>query len=161
MSALTSEQAAINASRHGWWGTGTWKSWDSMITRCNGVGSKNDTRLYAERGISFDPRWATFENFLADMGERPVGLTLERTDNNKGYSKENCVWASRKVQARNRSNNSLMELDGETAPLCVFAERFGVSHALIRYRMRNGMSFKQALTTPKMRRGPVPYTRSP
>jgi len=54
-----------------------------------------------------DPRWYKFELFLADMGEKPDGLTLERVDNNKGYWPNNCVWATRRAQARNRRNNKI------------------------------------------------------
>jgi len=58
---------------------------------------------YAGRGIKICKRWInSFPNFLADMGERPEGLTLERKKNNKGYYKRNCKWATRKEQANNR-----------------------------------------------------------
>ena len=57
---------------------------------------------YGRRGITLDFRWHEFENFLSDMGERPEGMTIERRDNNAGYNKENCVWATYSQQNKNR-----------------------------------------------------------
>lgn len=59
-------------------------------------------QYYGGRGIGYDPRWARFENFLADMGERPEGLTLDRVDNDLGYSVDNCRWADAQTQSANR-----------------------------------------------------------
>jgi len=76
-------------------------SWVGMKARCF---NPNNSRwkYYGGRGITVCDRWLSFENFLADMGERPKGLTLERLDNNAGYSPTNCVWASYFVQRHNR-----------------------------------------------------------
>jgi len=87
-------------TKHGLWDTPSYQSWRSMKQRCT-----NPTNIaykyYGGRGISFCSRWDAFENFFEDMGERPIGLTLERVDNEKGYSKENCKWANQKEQIRN------------------------------------------------------------
>ena len=76
----------------------TWNSWSNMTRRCT---NPNHPR-YADwggRGITIDPRWADFRNFLADMGERPPGTTLHRKDNDGNYCRENCEWATPAVQA--------------------------------------------------------------
>lgn len=72
-----------------------------MIQRCT---NPNHPRFadYGDRRITVDPRWLTFENFLADMGEQPEGLTLDRIDNDLGYWKDNCRWATRREQNSNR-----------------------------------------------------------
>lgn len=86
---------------HGKCGAPSYLSWHAMKARCKGRGVESTRRRYEQRGISYDPTWETFEGFYADMGDRPPGLTLDRIDNDKGYSKENCRWTSRAIQARN------------------------------------------------------------
>lgn len=77
-----------------------YRAWQAMRNRCRNSNCK-DNRRYAHKGI--DPRWERFEDFLADMGRRPTPKhTLERKKNHLGYSKANCEWATREVQARNR-----------------------------------------------------------
>lgn len=91
--------------RHGHTGVGysskTYNSWIAMKARCTDA-KREGARHYIGRGISYDPRWASFENFLADMGERPEGRTLDRINNELGYSKENCRWATPYEQTHNR-----------------------------------------------------------
>lgn len=78
-------------------------SWNQMIQRCQ---NPNNPRYkdYGGRGILVCERWQKFANFLADMGERPPTLQLERLDNNGNYERSNCVWADRKAQMSNRRN---------------------------------------------------------
>lgn len=83
--------------KHGMNGTPTHNSWLSMRRRCN----SNDPR-YGGRGITICERWSSFVNFLADMGERPTGTSIDRKDNDGNYEPNNCRWSTPKEQAANR-----------------------------------------------------------
>lgn len=101
---LLEEVRKINGAKnrtHGMTDTDTYHTWEGMIQRCT---NPNDRKfhLYGGRGVTFCERWQIFSNFLEDMGERPAGLTLERKNTNGNYSKENCCWATRSEQNRNR-----------------------------------------------------------
>lgn len=86
---------------------------------------------------SIDPRWDSYENFLADMGECPPGKTLDRKDNNKGYSKDNCRWATPVEQALNTSRNRFIEYQGERLSITHWERRLGFSRGVIAARMKH------------------------
>lgn len=104
--------AELNALRHGHCKDGreseTYRSWKAMRRRCGATVGKNYAN-YAGKGISVCASWESFDAFLEDMGTRPEGATIERIDGSLGYSKQNCRWATRLDQNRNRSNNVLTE----------------------------------------------------
>lgn len=79
----------------------TYQTWADMKTRCNNPEHESYPN-YGGRGITVCSSWEIFENFLKDMGEKPEGLTLERINNELGYSKDNCCWATRAEQNRNK-----------------------------------------------------------
>lgn len=90
-------------ARHGMTDTPTWRSWSRMLDRCT---NKNHIKYerYGGRGVVVCDRWAVFENFLADMGLRPEGKTLDRWPNPDGnYEPQNCRWATPMQQRHNRS----------------------------------------------------------
>jgi hypothetical protein len=119
--------------------TPTYRSWEAMKRRCNSD-KHIFTHQYKGRGISFDPRWAKFENFLEDMGVRPQGSQLDRIDNNGNYCKENCRWVDAKTNSRNRRSGKLNEtqvsqikdlLHENTMTQKQIADLFNVSPSLV------------------------------
>ena len=91
-------------------------------------------------------RWRRFEHFLADMGRRPSPRhSLDRVNNDRGYSKVNCRWATPKEQARNKRNNRVLRCRGEALTLSEWAERTGITRRALESRLRRGWSVKAAL----------------
>lgn len=102
--------AQNSAPRHGHAVDGktsrAWNAWSAMHKRCE-CATHKAYKNYGGRGIGICRRWKTFENFYADMGDPPPGLTLERRANNRGYEPSNCLWASYDDQNRNRRSTKL------------------------------------------------------
>ena len=135
-------------SRHGHRAirTPTYASWEAMRCRCL-CRSQSRWKDYGGRGITICDAWNSFPQFLADMGERPKGKSLDRIDNTKGYCPENCRWATPKEQARNRRDNIVV--DG----LCLkdWAVLHGTSDGCVFARMRQGYSLQEAINWAKNR----------
>lgn len=104
---------------------------------------------YGGRGIKICRAWLeSFQNFLNDMGRCPPGHTLERIANDGDYEPSNCRWATRKEQARNRRSSHILTVDGVSLPLVAWAERLGLHHTTILYRLRAGWSERDSVLTP-------------
>lgn len=99
-------EMANNHKTHGMSKTKIYKTWVSMIERCTNKnhGSYKD---YGGRGITICKEWENFEIFYSDMSDCPDGLSLDRKDNNKGYSKNNCHWATSEEQCQNKRNTKM------------------------------------------------------
>jgi hypothetical protein len=119
--------------------------WKSMLGRCGNPKDKNYFR-YGGRGIIVCDRWKDFVNFLEDMGERPLGMTLERINNDSNYEPQNCRWATVKEQARNRRGQRLIEFNGETKCLSEWAEQYKIIPDTLASRLKAGMDITRALT---------------
>ena len=140
---------------------GQWKLpeywvWQRMKQRCFDKNT-DDFKHYGARGITVCERWMMFENFYADMGPRPKGMTVERADNAIGYEPGNCRWATREDQMRNTRANRMITHNGETLCEADWSLRTGISAALIQYRLEHGWSVEKTLTTTPRRVGN--YTR--
>ena len=127
--------------------TPIYKTWQNMMTRCYNQKVKS-FKDYGERGIKVCSGWHIFENFLADMGERPKGTTLDRVDNNGDYTPDNCRWATKLTQARNTRANYVVDFRGEQMTQVEFAERLGMSQSTVSRRLRNGWTPEQVASIP-------------
>jgi drug/metabolite transporter superfamily protein YnfA len=126
----------------------TYTAYSSMLARCHNPHVRCYAR-YGGRGITVCDRWReSFGNFLADMGEIPVhGMQLDRIDNSKGYGPENCRWATRKENGRNKRNSRMITAFGQTRTLAEWAEKCGFRAGAIASRIdRGGWSPERALT---------------
>lgn len=122
--------------------------WAAMIQRCTNPKNKQ-YKDYGKRGISVCKRWRKFSDFLIDMGNKwKSGLTIERTDNGRGYYKENCQWVTQKKNSRNKRNNRLITYGGKTQCLSQWAEETGINVGTIHWRLNNGWLIKKIITTP-------------
>ena len=107
---------------HGSTDTRVYGIWRGMKSRCR-PNSRNHVNYY-DSGIEVCKRWQKFENFYADMGDPPEGLTLERVDNNKGYSPDNCVWDTYEAQENNKRNNHRITAFGKTQTLTQWCKEY-------------------------------------
>lgn len=81
--------------------SGAWRTWAAMKSRCDDP-NRTNYKWYGGKGISYAIEWTSFENFFRDMGERPIGMELDRIDSSKGYYKENCRWVTHAENMRNK-----------------------------------------------------------
>lgn len=125
-----------------------YKRWYSMMRRVE-PGSKH-RRIYADKGITVCPRWQSYENFKADMQDTfKPDLTLDRINNAKGYSPENCRWADWAVQANNRDVCRYYTLHDKTLTVNQWAAFSGIGIGCLRRRLNTaGWAFKDAITLP-------------
>ncbi len=132
---------------HGMSKTRTYSTWRSMRERCLSETNKSFHR-YGGRGITVCDRWVkNFKTFVLDMGEKPTGMSLERINNDKGYSPDNCRWATKREQDRNKSTNRFIEHNGERLCVSDWAAKIGISHKTLHYRIVvSGWSHGKALT---------------
>jgi len=125
--------------RHGHWDHPLYKTWRNMMSRCYNE-SDRAFKNYGARGITVCESWHDIQNFIDDMGDRPKGMSVDRADNSKGYSPENCRWANDTTQSRNRRFAKLsiekaeqmraMKKNGATRKQVALA--FGVSESSVK-----------------------------
>jgi hypothetical protein len=122
-----------------------------MVGRCTNPAYGN-YKLYGGVGVTLTKEWLVFENFVMDMGERPENKTLDRIDNSKGYSKDNCCWSTKKEQQCNRKSVLLLSYKGITKTAKDWAFDLGLSKSTVWNRIKlYGWSVEKALTTGRAR----------
>lgn len=123
-------------------------SWRTMIDRCENPDSKDFPR-YGKRGIKVCDRWRkSFENFLADMGPKPSGMTIDRIDTNGNYEPGNCRWATPITQGNNRRDNVKIVHDGIALTSPQWARLAGIKPGTLDKRLRRGIPIAEALAMP-------------
>lgn len=128
--------------------TPEYRTWSGIRERCTNPNIRNYAS-YGGRGLTVCESWSLFENFLADMGPRPSAFhSIERIDNSKGYSPDNCTWATRSEQQRNKRNNRLLTFHDETRCVTEWAQRFNLTASRVFRRLNAGWSIERALTEP-------------
>jgi hypothetical protein len=123
----------------------TYATWAGITARCRNPNHRSYPN-YGGRGITVCDRWLDFRNFSHRHGERPPRRTIERKDNDRGYSPDNCRWATRTQQARNRRSTRLVPLDGRMMPLAEALAKQGLRPGTFFMRMRRGWPLQRALT---------------
>lgn len=151
---MTSEMRSKTLTRHGHTSLKNGKSteytsWQSMWARMTNPKHKNFQR-YQQLNISICDEWESFDVFIKDMGLKPTPLhSIERIENSKGYYKENCKWATRKEQQRNKRDTTFVEYKGVKKSVPDWAETVGLSLATVYNRIvKMGWEAEKAFTTP-------------
>ena len=138
----------------------TYRKWQAIKKRCCDI---NDKRYddYGGRGIEVCDYWKKdFRNFFYDMGEAPDGQSIDRIDNNKGYCKENCRWATAKEQMNNTRSTVFIEHNGEKKSVQQWAEKIGIKHSTLYSRLKRGWEIKEVLNSNHVRLAQKSYTRN-
>lgn len=126
-----------------------YRAWSHMWSRCTNKNVK-EYSYYGGRGITICAEWREFDNFLADMGQRPSSRhSIDRIDVNGNYEPANCRWATYTQQARNRRSNRIIEFQGERRTLAEWAEAIGLDVRTLHSRLVGGWSLERALTQRK------------
>jgi len=140
---------------HGRSYTKEYKQWDSMKQRCLNP-SHEFFDEYGGRGIKVCDSWLeSFENFFADMGECPEGLTLDRIENDGNYEPGNCRWVSQGEQNRNKRGVVIMAFGDDQMCLAEWARRIGMHEDTLRRRIKTGWTVEEALTIPVGKQRPM------
>lgn len=124
-----------------------YRTFEGIYKRCSAKSGKH-YRNYSSRNIKICKRWHSFRNFLADMGPRPEGLTIERIDNDGDYEPGNCRWATTAEQNRNKRQSVFIEYQGERMLLMDLCAKLGLRRENIYQRLKLGWSLADALLIP-------------
>lgn len=129
--------------RHGFSKTNTYRKWVCMKWRC-----KHDPH-YLSMGTKVCKRWEKFANFLADMGECPIGFEIDRKKSDGNYEPSNCRWTTRIVNQQNRDTTRFYTHDNLTMCAMDWSKHSGIHYATLLYRLNRGCTITDALTKKK------------
>lgn len=141
---LNKESIAQVNYKHGKSKSKIWSIHRSMMDRCY-LKTSHAYNRYGGRGITVCDRWHDFEKFYEDMGDKPNGMSLDRIDNNSGYSPENVKWASYKEQANNTRSNRILTYMGRSQNISQWADEFNLKMTTIWARLQRGWTVERAL----------------
>ncbi len=133
--------------KHGRSDTKLYRVWRSMLNRCENQNVKT-FHLYGGRGICVCSEWHDFQTFLADIGEPPPGMTLERRDNDGNYEPANCEWVTQRAQCNNRRTTRRFEYRGELLTARELSDLSGIPYGKLMPRLRRGWSAERAISEP-------------
>lgn len=144
------EKIKAKLIRHGKTDDPIYAVWNAMLGRCHNEKNKQ-YKDYGARGIYVCDRWKLFDNFYADMGDPPLGGMLERVNNDGPYSRENCKWATRTEQNRNKRNTRRFPFKGEQLTLGEISDRIGITRNTLTSRIyQHGWPLEMAFNVPVM-----------
>lgn len=146
---LVRERSSVRATKHGGRNTPEYSSWIAMRRRCEVEGDKDFPR-YGGAGVTISPLWSSsFEAFLAAVGPRPAGTTLDRIDGRKGYEPGNVRWSTAQVQGRNRRGTYVWHIRGRTfETITEAAKAFAVSEHTVSRWVNGQFDARRNRTTP-------------
>ena len=148
---LRRERMAALLTKHGHAAgtrSGTYRAWVDMHGRCTRP-SHRSYRWYGAQAVSVCARWKKFENFLADMGDRPPSMTLDRYPSKNGnYEPGNCRWATAQQQQNNRRSNVRVRFRGRDLTAAELAREFGLKPKLVQERLRRGVRPEDVVLPP-------------
>jgi hypothetical protein len=125
-----------------------WKRWCVIKERCRNPNNKK-FRLYGAVGITLCERWEHFPNFIADLDDTYFeGATLDRKDGTKGYSPDNCRWATPLIQNNNKKTNRVLTYKERSMTMAQWAREIGAPYVALRARFKLGWSVERALSEP-------------
>ncbi len=126
-----------------------YRAWSNLKNRCNNPNYHLFHR-YGGRGITYCKEWESFQDFLKDMGRAPTKIhSIDRIDNDRGYSKENCKWSTPVEQSNNMSTNRVYEYKGEVNTLTGWCRDLSLNFDMVRGRLDSGKyTIEQALELP-------------
>lgn len=134
--------------KHGMSKTRFYEIWLNMVRRCTDENNAAYTN-YGGRGITICQEWLSFDAFYDDMFSSYTGeTTLDRINNNKGYSPDNCKWSTRQEQNNNRRSNRYIEMNGETHTLAEWCKIYNQNYKTVHARLQKGWDFDKAIITP-------------